>query len=583
MNLFKETSSFLAWFRQVMRTFLHVRPATTTSVVLMTVASRVSYVLATFIPLKVVLLAGYSGVPRYFRFFIDPEHKSVWIVVLASGAIAFYILSVVLNNLTERFSQTGSEQVLRRANVAPSSSNQQALAQNYYSRFCRISADTIFVAAWTLIGLLINFRVFLFVIGIMLVLFCVSAYMVRTLDEIEPAPAAVYIRYNLNNYVKILSSFVFLSSFVVLLIFFLFSDYSNVLAAILSIIVIRQTQSAITSTVRDSVRLASEKDKVNALVFRDKQLTQKEISGDRSYRFLFDRKARKELVERELSRIADLAGTPRVEWVDPLVPGVTCFDVSFKEEPSGEERHLRKYVFPPRQLQKLEHESFLFDHIQRDRLKAPKVVAQFLTGPFKCRLCEAGTGRPVPVSDWDNVRMELLKTAWSCRPPSALVNAYRASAPPLENSMNGDLMSSLQLAADTEEDRESLEDYVQYLDVIKARLKSVPLHIRNPDITPENVLISKENDFLVMTWTRWTLEPVGVGMPPGLKDGDLVEIMNRVRQTRKDVPESLVPNDFLFAALCREVDKHSRNKRYRQALFHLKWIVEYLKNGSKNS
>ncbi|MFO7803158.1 MAG: hypothetical protein R6V55_12770 [Desulfovermiculus sp.] len=577
MNLFKQSHFFVIWFAQVMRTFLQVHPWTTVGVVAMAAGSRIAYVLATFMPFKVVLLAGSSGVPRYFQFFMAPEHKEIWIVILAVGTVICYITSVVLDALTERLSETGSAKVLQQAEVIPYLNNQQDVARAYYAKFCRISADAVFVGAGVLTGLIVNFSLFLVVIGLISLLFILSAILLKTADHIHPRAAAVYIQNNLGNYIKTLTSVAFLLSFLFLLILFLLFGYANVLGAILSIVIIRQTLTALTSIVKDAVSLGKAQHQINALTFRDVQFQQKENPIEKARRILFNKSAREALVKKELSQLMHLQDNLEVHWLDPVIPGVDCFAIAVQTNHAAEHKHFLQQVFPPKQYQKLEHEHFLFKHIQREAISAPAQISFFHSGQFQCQICDYGAGMPVPKSQWKDVESMLIERIWSCPPPSELVRVYAASTPLLPHRLTDELIAGLEIAVDTREEEQKLRLLNKYVPQMRARLHSMPLYVYNPDFNKNNVVQDPNTDFLIMVWCRWSLEPLGAGMTRStmgqLRRKGLNELLGKVSRSRSDMTEDIVLEDVALAAWCFDLEYMITKKKYKAGLKLLEKIL----------
>jgi len=566
MNLLKETASFWTWFYQVIRTFLLVSPWTTLLVILMAAFSRITSLLAFFLPLKVLLLAGSPGVPRYFQFFIEPDQKMGWIIGLIFGAIACYITTIILERLTERFSLAGSEQVLKQARVIPVLTNQQEVAQNYYTKFCQIASDTLFMVVGLLVGLLLNFWVFVFFIGLVAVLFLLTLFLARDVDHVQPARAGVYIRDNLKGYVKVLASVVFLSSFIVLLLPFLLTEYSNILVAILSFLIIRQVLKSQTSIAKEAVSLSEARHEINALIFPDEQFTEKESLEDKAFAQIFYKSSRQRLVEQELGRTMSLFGPLDVVWKDPVIPGIYTFGITVQSNPENNERHFLHQVFPFKQFQKLEHENFLFKHISRSRLKAPRVVTVFFAGPFQCRIIESGHHEHIPASKWPKLQKTLIQHVWSCQPSIELVHAYRSSTLLLHQRLSDNFCLQMQFAVDNDAEKEKLTRFMDNLPLIRERLHKMPLHIHNPDLDRNNVFLAQDNEVLIMTWCRWALEPMGAGMPSSLKENDLAQIIENIGSSRNDVSEDFCLEDVLLASRCHQLEKIIKNKRYKAAL-----------------
>jgi hypothetical protein len=125
---------------------------------------------------------------------MTPENKDQWTLILAMGAVAFYLITVCLDSLAGKLSRVASEEILREAETIPLLNNQEDAAGNYYAKFCRILADAIFVVAAILGGLAVNFWLFVFIPFLILCFFSVSGLFLRTVDRIHPAKIASYIK-----------------------------------------------------------------------------------------------------------------------------------------------------------------------------------------------------------------------------------------------------------------------------------------------------------------------------------------------------------------------------------------------------
>ena len=161
MNIFKDGFLLVRWLFKLLRVFLGIRPVTTIAVVVFSVMSRITNLLAFFLPLKVILLAGSDGVPRYFRFFIDASDKGDWIIWLSVAAVVSYLLTLVLDAASNRLSEVGSSDILERANELALVGKERAAAHSYYAMFSEVLADTVFsiavvVALWFINPLLLG-------------------------------------------------------------------------------------------------------------------------------------------------------------------------------------------------------------------------------------------------------------------------------------------------------------------------------------------------------------------------------------------------------------------------------------------
>jgi hypothetical protein len=89
--------------------------------------------LAFLLPLKVILLAGSEGVPKYFRPLIaEPAHREYWIIGLAVATVTFYLLALVLDAVSSRLSSSGGIEILQCANEMTIMNDQENRIQGNY-------------------------------------------------------------------------------------------------------------------------------------------------------------------------------------------------------------------------------------------------------------------------------------------------------------------------------------------------------------------------------------------------------------------------------------------------------------------
>ncbi len=137
MNLFHQTVSFIKWFSRVMAAFFRARPITTFFVIGAEASAAMTRILSLLLPLKVILLAGSTSVPRYFPF-IDQASKNLWIMALSVLAVAFYFLTLMLDAMVSRMSGDAGREILYKANELNILTNQEQTVKGYYAAFCEI-------------------------------------------------------------------------------------------------------------------------------------------------------------------------------------------------------------------------------------------------------------------------------------------------------------------------------------------------------------------------------------------------------------------------------------------------------------
>jgi hypothetical protein len=151
LKLFSETGAFLGWLFRVLGVFFRIRPGTTFVLIVAATVSQLSSILASFLPLKAILLAASPTVPRYFPF-VAEQDRELWIVVFAAAAIAAYLLTLALDALSRKLAEIGSLDVLEGANDLAIMYDQRTQARTHYDRICGIAGNLLL--ALTLLAIL---------------------------------------------------------------------------------------------------------------------------------------------------------------------------------------------------------------------------------------------------------------------------------------------------------------------------------------------------------------------------------------------------------------------------------------------
>ncbi len=570
MNLFHETTTFAGWFFQIMRTLLRTRPFTTLTVIFAEAAANMTRIASMLLPLKIILLAGSTGVPRYFPF-IDPAHKSYWIIGLTAGAICFYLFTLLLETMISRMSENAGREILYKANQLFVVKNQEETIKGYYASFCGLCASLLFVALVLAVLAIINLPLLVFLIFTALFMFVFSALALRG-TNINPGHLKRYITENVSNYLKILTSIAFLAAFIVLLVPFITTTDGNILVAILSILLLRRTFNYVVSTTRDSVKLTRKKHEVNALIFPYVQIMNPETKDNLAARNLLHKSARTGIVRLEMEKIFFRLVFLETLWMDTTVSGLFMFHINWKNDEEAAVSHSQLQVFPLRSTGAFENEDFLFTKVPRRELKAPDLITRFDHDPFACQILDYGSGEPVSTKKWKDLHDELLMHYCSFQPPASLIQAYTSSHLLLWRSLNKELVSRVEVALDTPEEVTCFEEFKDNLPRIRDFLKTIPLYIHNQDITTKNVVQAENDDVYVMTWGRWSLQPVGTVLP--LNPNKIGELAVRIEEFRSDAFQVLSSDDLDFVFNCHKLEKEINRGAFKSALKTIEQLLE---------
>src|SRR5690554_4345608 len=568
MNLFVESTHALRWAFKVLSAFWRVRPLTALAVILAKVGNRFCNMLAFFLPLKVVLLAGSDGVPRYFQFFIEASDKKSWIMLLSLCAVGFYLLTLVLDALIKSLSESGGTEVLQGANEIAVASRQREEVKGYYSRFSGIAANVIVVVlGYAIIGLL-NPLLVVALMTLVLLQFLFTAWVVQHGDHLKPGRLLRMVKLKLGAYLDVLGSINFLSGFFVLLIPFLLYGDGNLLVAILSILLMRQTSGALKGIASATSDLWKKRLQVDPMIFRHRQAVRIERAVSMNLRQAFIKSEREELAHGYLERQGgESLGRVESYWEDSPVKGIYTFHLR------DDDRHWLQRVFPKSQLHLLEHEQFLFDNLDRACVLAPDQVARFSVGPFECHVAEYGEGECIALDEWETLLPELTQFYWSLEIPQPLLDAYITSRQTLEGRLTPELFKRLEVALDTPRVEKDYARFMERLSRIKSLISEVPLYIYNPELIRRNVIKRANGDPLVMSWGRWSVEHLGVAMPKAFTHDKIEETLKQVRKSRRLGESEVSVHHLALVSACRTLEREIAQASYGQALSTLETVI----------
>lgn len=573
MNILHHQSRYWPWYFRVMSIFFRARFFATLIVIVASLAAQITKLLSSLLPIKVILLAGSEGVPRYFAFFIQPDQKAGWIIGLSIATVGFFIATSLLEKLLERLSQSVGGEIMESANEISVLSNQEGIASSYYLKLCNTSAYFIFALLALFFLYIINKNLFLFLSCILFFQLALSAWAISGSDDINPGRFKSQVLYGTSDYLTVLKTFNFLVGFFIILYPYLIGVDYNILFAIISMVLLRQTLNMLESLINNSAALSKASHRVNMLVFREFQLENKERTTSIALRDLFTLKKRERMAAQHLD-----SGNEECrifsEWQDSTIPGAKTFKIS-KYDLSGSVSYYQQQVFPANRIPRIRNEEFLFSNISRDRLFAPELVATFTEGGFECQLFDYGSACAVNASQWKNVEEDIIAHMWSVTPPATLVDAYAASRPVLSKRLSHEFLTRVKVAVDSEEEKHVVESFLNTLPKLKKYLDSHPVYIRNPDIIQDNVVWGEElSRPLIMTWTRWHIDPIGAEIPKKMDDATLSEILKFAKNNRRDISYTLSVSDLRCINNCFLLERAIRAERYKDAINNMCVIYE---------
>ncbi len=569
MNLFRNTGDFLKWYGAVLATYLRARPLTTITLLLCAVGSRITRMLSRLLPLKVILLAGSEGVPSYFAPFLAPDQKVIGLIILTVAAILCYGADFFLDSITMKLSESGSRHVAKGANEIVLA-DQLRQAQSGYSRVMELTANLVFACVGFGVIATADLWLVAFLLGFFAAIYLFTAWALRGNVYAQHRPLAHFIRTNLKSYLETLSIISFIVAFLFIVAPFVTGSPANVLVAMIAITFLRRTLGSVTSAAKSATSLISRVHEVNALIFRNHHVQRPEKADQRTLRETFSGEGRLKAISADLrskdQSLRDVSST----WRDKI-GGVQAFSVR-AQMANGAQKAFMARIFPEDQLKKLDNEEFLLANVSAQALQTPKNLGRLEQLPFTLNLWEVGPhARELTKEEWRLAQPTLIEQFWSYVPPRELVTAYRLSHSLLHERVTDALIQRVSLAIDGAAATEIFKTFNANFQSYRERIARVPLFIWNTSLAPA-ILMVDQGRYLMLDWTAWRLEPIGVGHMPFRPD-QLPEVLAKVSQARSDWPAEIDAQDVFLARQFWILESLINGAQYRSAYGQIEAIV----------
>lgn len=581
MTLVREAGEFAAWFWRATRRLVQVDRAAAWRLILSKSVNQIVTVIVFFLPLKIVLLIASDGVPKYFEFFISKDTKAVWLGGLAAAIFVLYIASLRLDTIAARSASQGARSLVNAAHQVPVTTDPEDFARATFYRIGETSGGLIFSIA-ALAGGALMFPSFFLAVPVLLGLEFVLLDIVSTKKPSSLSKLADYVRTQPNELVKYLQEVNFFIVFALLLLFFIVRDDLNPLLGIAAIMLSRRVFGAMKSVVQDSIKLSKDRRFVDALLFENIRV-KADPGADREQLIRnagpYARLERlRSLTEDSASdhALAIYANDPSnlellqlVEdsvWVDSGHIRTAIFDLYGPRASATRERLFRDYLYSGKASHGLEQHDYLLRFLNSEQLRCPARVLSYRYQGLVGRVVDfRGVSEPSQ-KEWQIRRKELLEHFWSLEVPTGLVEAYDSTHPRLHEELSGELLGPLGVVTDEPWAKSTYELLASRLPWLCERVAELPLMLLNERLAHRNVVVGPDGRSLLLSWTSWTLQPVGAGFAPDSDGRELLEAVSRSASLRAGVDDGALRNDVLLASLLQRMDRLAKDGYPKTAL-----------------
>lgn len=553
----------LRWTLSLASKFARVVPFATLFIIALTLVSQISMLVASLMPLKVVILLGSEQIPSYFPDFLAGLGHHALIGLLSLITVAFFILHLVSEKLIAWGIENATSRLLKMSQKMSLFERQEQIAQNAYLRFSRALASAVFVIL-AFIGLSFFYPAMVivqlgYVCLVVIILWSLDRLNKSFKERLETKPGPI---------LGLMAVIGFFVAFVFLVIDFMFLNPPVPLIAIISLLLTRQVMNRLASVATDFFHLQQERIKLDALFFHGKVFMPQVMEEAKGIWSLLQIESRNKWGARVL---AEFSLNPEGKEVIYRWQQVGVIHVGALQASVGSDDYLLK-VYEVNRTSQAHHELVLLSENLKN-LPAIKFIGATELGKLNCLVYHMPKGKKPDQSEYRTslwrFRFDLLST----EVPSSFVTHYQRSKPLLWQRLMALPLERLQMAAEEDDGYHQLKEFFSYLPRINQILNALPLSIVNPNTALDSLWLQSDERCVGLQWGLWAIEPVGAGWPE--KEADfkkLEEFWPDIVKQRGDLREVSL-TDVKLASLMFAVERDFNRQYFIQVLDLLPRII----------
>ena len=572
MNCLQQSLDTLRWFISISKKFFVVLPLNTLVVVFSTIVSQVSVILAFFLPLKIIILLGSEGIPRYFPQSWAAYDRDQLVIYLCLAMILFYLLHHVAEKAIGFYSDLGARTMLTRTGKLLLFANQEEKAISAYVKYSESLAALVFI----FLGMV--FLLFLYpLLAAAMFAFISLVALIIGLGVVLNARFRQAWEDGSGQLLGTLSGFGFFWTFAVIVLDFILGSPPGFILVIISMLLSRQLLGRSKVFIDNLKKLYSDRLSINALFFHGHAYKQDSGKHKKQFWSLLDREQRKVWITRTIARLSGTKiHTLDTCWRQSGTANVACFEVScFNQSNEKTGKFLVKLFNPARKALAM-HESNLLGIVKSKNFPAPAFQGADQIDNCICHVFNWSSCSLSPKEKFKKEALNIRIGLMEFPVPDKLYRQYIRSKQMLWQRLDQELPRCLHAGANYLEEQKLVDRLEQELPRITSILKSLPLQFVNPDIKVETLARNSKKGLLLINWGRWSLEPLGSGWPVKpimLKKLDqAVEETSRLRKDCQDVRIEQVR----LAALMFAVESFYHKQNFSSAIGLLPEVLDCL-------
>lgn len=540
---------YFHWLLSLGAKFARVVPARTGLIVFLTLVGQVSSILAFFLPLKIIILLGSEGTPRYFPEVLAALGRDTLVVWLSLATVGFYAINILAEKVIDGVTAGATETLMARSHKMVLFENQEDIAARAYQSFSRaLSGFTFGVLALAGLSFVYSEMALTMACYIALASAGVIIFCAKSVEILE------YVQKNLTGLMNNLSAIGFFLVFGYLVIDFVWLEPPGIIVAIISILAGRQTFGRITAAVTGLFRLYQQRQKLDVLFFHGRQLRPPELPGHSTLWDYLGPDYRKKWVPEVLKEFDALVSSEdegqgiQLEWQQTASPQVGAF-VCYQNDSVCLVR-----IYGKNQSVLARHEATLLADPPLE-LPGPAFIGSTLVRGYPCNLFRLQKGQALTRRASKQLALRMMAELLSVEPPPPLVQRYLRSKPTLVDRLNINLLDKALVAASTEKQRMASERLRFHWDVLISIFQGLPIGLNNPLINNSIMWESESGSQVLLDWEKWSLEPTGAGWPTtAAAMKELEDVYKAVASKRKSL-QSIPVEHLQLAALTFELER----------------------------
>lgn len=571
MWFYRLTLHHLHWSAAVLKKFFKLVPLPTLTLVLLTLVSQFSRMLAFFLPLKVIILIGSTGTPRYFPDSWAAFDRDFLVIGLSLATVFFYAISLSSERLLSFMAERGAAGVVAGTHKLVLFTNQDEVASQSYQKL----ASGLATGALTVVlALLFAFIYPTFLFAAITYVLAASIFVAL---KGRNASARSELQQKAATLTGLLSGIGFILLFAFMVVDFLLWEGVSFMVAIISLLLSRQLLNRLGGVIKDAIWLNDKRLQINAIFFTGHRLEQgTEHSRDRNFwNFLSLNKSSEPLLPvLEQVRGHELPDDIEVNchWKQSGLADLLVFEVEVKGGEDQLERYLLK-IFGKRHRKAAMSEADILSSASGQLLPVPELVYMGDMKGFDAHLFRLPKWCIAGCCVAPKVQVEWLAKYWQVEPDRTLVNRYQRSHPLLQHRLSLRMLERLEVVAGGGDDMTALEQTKDRFEDILEELNQLPLAVLNPGVPRDLCFVSEMGELLQLHLGNWALEPIGVGLPYGESwlpkfDELLAEALEK-RKSLQDIPSARIR----LCACCSAFEQNFKKQRYADAIALLPGIL----------